>query len=126
MLTLRIIGVLYAISGLWCALMPALAAPFLGYEVNELGLAEMVAVYGGLQLGIAAGMIATSLKADWVQAGLLFALCLSLGLALLRVIGMLAYDAGDQFSGLLMMAILEWAFVVALALAFQRSRRAQW
>jgi len=124
MLTLRIVGVLYLLSGLWCALKPELAAPFLGYQVGGQGLAEIVAVYGGLQLGIAAGMIATTFKPDWVLPGLVFALCISLGLALLRVLGIVLHDAEEQAAGLYMMALLEWGFVLVLGLAFRRGRMA--
>lgn len=48
-------AVLYAALGLWCALAPETTSAFLGFAlVGPAGTSEYLAVYGGLQLGLAA------------------------------------------------------------------------
>ena len=52
---LSVVAVLYAGFAVWCALRPVSTAESLGYTLaNGSGRSEYIAVYGGLQMGLAA------------------------------------------------------------------------
>lgn len=112
MWTLRTVGCIYLLSGIWCALKPELAAGFLGFDLTPAGRAEFFAVYGGLQVGIALAMIMSSLHTRYIEGALYFSLLLSAGLLGFRLLGMAIIETN---SGLMAMAVLEAVFVVVLA-----------
>lgn len=111
MWTLRTVGLIYLLSGIWCALKPELAAGFLGFSLTPAGRSEFFAVYGGLQVGIALAMIMSSLHKGYIEGALYFSLVLSAGLLGFRLLGMGMIEAN---SGLMAMAILEAVFVAVL------------
>lgn len=115
MWSLRLVGLLYLMSGTWCAFNPAESANFLGFSLVDLGMAEFVSVYGGLQLGLGAAMVATSLKVEYLDGGLVFALITSLGLLIARFGSIMSIGAN---SAIYAMAILEFIIVVLLAVSF--------
>lgn len=93
MWTMRSIGFLYLLAGIWCALQPALASGSLGYQLeSDTGLAEFFTVYGGLEVGLGAAMIVTTLRLEWFQGGLVFAVIISWVLAIFRVLSLLVFD----------------------------------
>lgn len=107
----RVIGALYLVSGLWCAINPTLAANFLGMNFqSELGLAEFFSVYGGLQVGIACAMILSSLYKPYLEGTVFFAAILSTGLIAFRLVALQRYSLDISLVG---MAILE-ASIAAL------------
>lgn len=108
---LRIVGGLYLVSGLWCALNPELAAGFLGFTLLQNGLTEFFSVYGGLQVGLAMAMILASFKPAYLAGGVFFAWVTSLGLLGFRIMGVLLYGAD---AGVYAMAALELAIVLLL------------
>lgn len=113
MWTLRVVGLLYLLSGLWCAIKPQVAAKFLGFTLTEIGLSEFVSVYGGLQVGLAMAMLLSSVQARYLEAAIFFTLVTSLGLFVFRLIAITSIAAN---SGVYAMAILEGGIVLALGL----------
>lgn len=119
MITLRVIGVLYLLSGLWCVANPEASSQFLGMTLSEQGMAEFVAVYGGLQVGIAVAMLGSTFNPQFIPGALYFALLVSAGLFVFRLLGIALHGA---YEGLLMMAVLEGIFVVALLKSYLKRR----
>ena len=117
MWSLRLVGVLYLISGGWCAFNPATSANFLGFMIMDYGLTEFFSVYGGLQLGLGSAMIITSLSPRYVEGGLLFALVTSVGLLLARLVALISYGGNESIYA---MTALEIAIVIVLAIPFLR------
>ncbi len=76
---------LYALFSVWCTLRPEQTSNFLGLQpTGAKGLSEYVAVYGGLEAGLAVffGLAATRLA--WQEPALWFSACLYVGLVLFR------------------------------------------
>lgn len=68
---------LYAVFSAWCALRWSSTSAALGYvQLNGSGRSEYMAVYGGLQLGLAIGFALFALHAQHQRLGVLFALVL--------------------------------------------------
>jgi len=122
MWTLRVIGALYLLSGLWCAINPEASTQFLGLTANAQGFAEFVAVYGGLQVGLALAMLGSSFKANYIEAALFFSVLVSAALFAFRLLGMGLYGGHQP---LLLMAVLEGVFVVALLKHYLAELKAQ-
>lgn len=120
MWSLRIVGLLYLLSGLWCAINPELAASFLGFSLTDIGLSEFVSVYGGLQVGLALAMLISSCNPRYIEASVFFALVTSLGLFLFRVIAVISIAANP---GVYAMAVLELIIVLLLASTYHRLRQ---
>ncbi len=118
MWALRSIGILYLLSGLWCALNPQVASEFLGYMLTNVGLSEFFAVYGGLQVGLGVAMLVASIKTEYIEASLLFASITSLGLLVFRLIALVRFDASE---GIVAMVILEAVIVIVLGLQYRKS-----
>jgi len=121
MLAFRCVGLLYLLSGMWCALRPQLAAEFLGFTLNSpLGLAEFFSVYGGLQCGIALAILITSFIPSYRIASSFFALIVSLGLFAFRSVSALLID---QSAPLLFMLCLEGGLVLLLLVVWRQQVR---
>jgi hypothetical protein len=118
MWALRSIGILYLLSGLWCALNPQVASDFLGYMLTNVGLSEFFAVYGGLQVGLGVAMLIASIKTEYIEASLLFASITSLGLLVFRLIALVRFDASE---GIVAMVTLEAVIVIVLGLQYRKS-----
>ncbi|MBT7854487.1 MAG: hypothetical protein HN675_14310 [Opitutae bacterium] len=56
-LLLLVVGLIYAILGVWCTLLPEKTASALGFVFHGSGIVEYVVVYGGLEIGLGAAMI---------------------------------------------------------------------
>ena len=52
-----VVGLIYAILGVWCTLLPEKTASALGFVFHGSGIVEYVVVYGGLEIGLGAAMI---------------------------------------------------------------------
>ena len=118
MWALRSIGILYLLSGLWCALNPQVSSDFLGYMLTNVGLSEFFAVYGGLQVGLGVAMLIASIKTEYIEASLLFASITSLGLLVFRLIALVRFDASE---GIVAMVTLEAVIVIVLGLQYRKS-----
>ena len=56
-LLLLVVGLIYAILGVWCTLLPEKTASALGLAFHGSGIVEYVVVYGGLEIGLGTAMI---------------------------------------------------------------------
>lgn len=120
MIILRIVGILYLLSGIWCALKSDLAAEFLGFSfTTTAGIAEFFTVYGGLQIGLGAALVMCSIKPLYIEASLYFSAIFSTSLLIFRLLGLVFFDFG---LALIAMAILE-AFIAILLWGGWRQQR---
>lgn len=80
-------AVLYAALGLWCALAPRTTSTFLGLSpVNPGGESEYLAVYGGLQAGLAVFYGVAALLPEHRRSALLLSAAVYGGIVLLRTV----------------------------------------
>lgn len=101
----RLIGILYVVSGCWCAFQLDLAAGFLGFQFfSEAGRAEFFAVYGGLQVGLGLAFLLTSFKLVYLEASMYFSAIFSSLLALFRLVSLFVFGFIDS---LVVMFVLE-------------------
>ena len=119
MITLCAIGVIYALLGIWCTIQARTAAAAVGFELrHDGGLSEFVTVYGGLEVGMGAAMILTSLDPDLRAGGLVFALVVSAALPLFRLPTLLALRVP---AGTRVLFAIELALAVLLLIAWLRA-----
>lgn len=111
---LRISGVLYLFSALWCVFQADAAARFLELGLNSsLARSEFFSVYGGLQAGLGVAMLLCSYAPRYVEAALFFSATFSGCLALFRLLSCVIY--GWTEVSLVMLAI---ELGIAMILAF--------
>jgi hypothetical protein len=106
----------YALLGLACMLNPERLARAVGYyTLDNSGSSDFLAVYGGLQLGLAAFFALAGSREELQRPALLFAVCLYAGLVALRLPSLALYHpvrtvtyvaAGAELLGLLFAGIL--------------------
>jgi len=108
---------LYLLFSLWCAFAPEKTSSFLGLSrKDDAGITEYLAVYGGLQFGLAI-IFAWSVLGGWQMNGLRMAIALYAGIVAFRTIGAFqvgfgnlgnaAYSYGLELT-LLIMAVALW------------------
>ena len=86
---------IYALVGLACMLNPDRLARAIGYyTMDNSGSSDFLAVYAGLELGLAAFYLAVAADERREEAGLLFSLCLYGGLVLFRIPSLFLYNPG--------------------------------
>lgn len=118
---LRTVGILYLLSGLWCAFQYQLAAGFIGYTLDEpAGTVEFISVYGGIQIGIALAALYFSYKPELANVATLFALFISVGLLAFRVVSMGLFGFNAALLG---MAVIELLIVGLLIFQLTRLQR---
>jgi hypothetical protein len=99
----------YLVFSLWCLLKPADTAQNLGYSfLNNGGKTEYMAVYVGMELGFCAFFTLCALYPKYAETGLIFAVCLYLGLMLVRTIT--ALKLGDIPTIIYVVGALEYIF----------------
>lgn len=82
-------AVLYAGFAFWCTVASTSVMRFLGQDViASQGQLEFLAVYGGLQAGLAAAFAWCAMVPAWRAAGLACGLCLYAGIVLWRSVAM--------------------------------------
>jgi hypothetical protein len=78
---------LYAVFALWCALAPHQTSTFLGLApTNSGGQSEYLAVYGGLQAGLAVFYTFAIVQPEHRRAALVLSLAMYGGIVLLRTV----------------------------------------
>ena len=78
-------AVMYLILGAWCALAPEFTAQSVGLSyIGMKGIAEYVAVYGGLEFGIGVFYLLSLFQPKLREGVILFSLCLYMGLSMFR------------------------------------------
>jgi hypothetical protein len=86
-------GLLFALFAVWCTLRPEQTSAFLGLEAKGWkGLSEYVAVYGGLQAGLAVFYMLAALKPALQKPALWLSVCMYLGLVAFRSIVLVRSD----------------------------------
>ena len=106
LLLFRAFGFLYLLSGLWCVFQLELVAGFVGFELlTDTGKSEFFSVYGGLQVGLGLAMLMTSLKSEYLEAGVYFSAIFSSFLALFRVSSFIVYGFIESFVFILILEI---------------------
>ncbi|NDC38423.1 MAG: DUF4345 domain-containing protein [Proteobacteria bacterium] len=89
-LYLALNSALYIMFGGWCLLKPEYTSTAVGFSLlGDQGVAEYMAVYGGLQLGVGAFYALAALNAASQSAALIFSVCLYAGLVLARCVAVL-------------------------------------
>lgn len=89
-------AVLYAAFALWCAIAPQQTANFLGLTpANPAGESEYLAVYGGLQAGLAVFYALAVFLPEHRKAALLLSLTMYGGIVLLRTMAGLRLGFGE-------------------------------
>lgn len=87
---LAINAVLYAIFAAWCSLAPQSTANFLGLaRSNPAGESEYLAVYGGLQAGLAVFYGVAAFTPEHRRAAVIFSLAIYGGIVALRTVAAL-------------------------------------
>jgi hypothetical protein len=89
-------AVLYAVFAAWCACSPRQTADFIGLVArNPAGESEYLAVYGGLQAGLAVFYGLALALPDYRKAALLLSVTLYGGIVALRTIAVLRLGFAD-------------------------------
>jgi hypothetical protein len=123
MLIFRCVGLIYLVSGLWCALKPELASSFLGFELkNSIGQSEFLSVYGGLQFGFAMAILISSFVLSYRVSAVFFALVTSFGLFGFRLVSFLFID---QSPTIITMLCLEGFLAFLLFVVWIQQRRVE-
>ena len=122
-MTLRIVAVLYVLSGLWCLFALDIAATALGFNIStDAARVEFFAVYGGLQLGLAIVMGAGSFIPRYYLGCLFAATVVSMALFVTRCLGLVVYPSAIESSTILVMTALELVIALALLRALMRAQ----
>lgn len=80
---------LYLIFAVWCTVGMSRTAPTMGFTaLSSSGRSEYLAIYGGLQVGLAIAFWLLARNASWHAAGILFAIALYAPIVLFRLISM--------------------------------------
>lgn len=83
-------AIMYIIFGAWCAYSPQGTAAGVGFTLlGDKGVAEYVAVYGGLEFGVGIFYLLCALNPSLNQIGVLFSLCFYSGIVLFRTFAIL-------------------------------------
>ena len=90
-------ALLYIVFGIWCALDYSGTSQAVGFNLPAAqGVAEFVAVYGGLEFGVGAFFLLCVLRPALQLAGILFGTCFYLGIFVFRsyAISQVGFDLG--------------------------------
>lgn len=83
-------AVLYLIFGAWCAISPEWTASAVGFTLpGAQGIAEYIAVYGGLEFGVGVFFLLCALRPSLAKSGILFGACFYTGICVFRTIALL-------------------------------------
>ncbi|ROR97949.1 uncharacterized protein DUF4345 [Sinobacterium caligoides] len=100
---LIISGLIFAVYGLLCAISPQLPAQYIGYQPGIGGsTVEIIAMYGGLQLGLGILYFVCALKQRWVIPGLWLILATIGSLGISRLLGGIMHGLDDYNMGALL------------------------
>jgi hypothetical protein len=104
-------ALLYLALGLWCSLDPYGTSAWVGFElVGGAGFSEYLAVYGGLELGLAAFFFWAARDRSMQRGGIAFGLCLYIGIFVLRGISATMVDLGNAANTMVIEALMvSWA-----------------
>ncbi len=104
-------AILYFVFGIWCLIKMLGTSQFLGYSfLNNTGRVEYLTLYTGLQLGFAVFLAICSFNESMKLTGLIFCVCLYLGIILTRTTSALYY--GNVLKATYMVGALEYSLAI--------------
>ncbi len=116
-------AVLYTAFAVWCAIAPKPTANFLGLTAtNPAGESEYLAVYGGLQAGLAVFYALAVFLPEHRKSALLMSLTVYGGIVLLRTIAGLRLGFGELGNARFAYGLEIGLLVVALVLVVRGAR----
>ena len=116
-------ALLYTAFSLWCAIAPRQTSEFLGLTpANPAGESEFLAVYGGLQAGLAAFYALAIFVPEHRKSAMLLSLALYGGLVLLRTIAGLRVGFAELGNARFAYGLEIVLLVVALVLVVRSTR----
>ena len=117
-----LVGVLYVLLGLYCAILPARASKAVGFGLNGgAGQSEFLTVYGGLEVGMGLVFLLPLLRPMDTEFALRACLIIHGCLVLFRTIGFFAFR--DIASTTYNLAIGEWVIFLASAIFWWQVRK---
>lgn len=121
LLVFRLCGVLYILSGIWCAFQFEVAARFLGLELLEgLGKSEFLSVYGGLQVGLGLSICLSSIQPRYIEGSIYYSAIFSSVLAAFRIVSFLIFGWQPDFALIMILEILIAGFLWCAWLNFKK------
>jgi hypothetical protein len=116
-------AVLYIVFAAWCTLAPKQTSEFLGLTpANPAGESEYLAVYGGLQAGLAVFFTIATFAPDHRRAALLLALALYGGLVAMRTFSGLRLGFAEIGNARFAYGLEIALFLIALVLVLRGAR----
>ena len=111
---LALVGIMYLGLALWCSFSPAQTSQVVGFElIPGPGDSEFLAIYGGLEFGMALLFLAPLVRPDCLKHALWACLLLHLGLVLFRTIGF--FQFGWIGGTTMKLAAGEWVILLLAA-----------
>ena len=111
---------LYAFLAAWCTVFPAETAAAVGFQaLTRSGQSVYLVMYGGLQLGMAF-LFAYFAWSKQPRNGLVLALAFYVPIVAYRAVTLVAFWPVEATT--LLLAVLEWAMLIAAAVLWRRSR----
>lgn len=116
-------ALLYSAFALWCAIAPRQTSAFLGLTpTNPAGESEYLAVYGGLQAGLAAFYALAVFVPDHRKSAMLFSVAIYGGIVLLRTIAGMRLGFAELGNARFAYGLEIILLVVALVLVMRGAR----
>lgn len=108
---LGLVGLLYAGLGIWCSVSPAMTSDKVGFELKSgSGQSEFLAVYGGLEMGIALVFLLPLVRSKYLVSSLQACVLIHVCLVAFRTIGFFLYV--DISSMIYKLAAGEWVILI--------------
>ena len=108
---LTLCGVLYAGLAIWCSVAPAVTSSKVGFEIKPgTGQSEFLAVYGGLEMGIALIFLLPLFRSEYLNSSLLACVLIHVCLVVFRTIGFGLYTGFTPMTYKL--ALGEWIILI--------------
>lgn len=104
-------AILYLIFAIWCLVKMMGTSQFLGYTfLNNTGRVEYLTLYTGLQLGFAVFLAICSRYEEMKLTGIIFCVCLYIGIIITRTISALYYS--NVLKATYMVGALEYTLAI--------------
>lgn len=116
-IVLAVVGILYLILGMWCAIAPTKTSQFVGFNLMPGGgQSEYFTVYGGFEVALGIILLVPFLKPETTATILLVGLILHATLVVFRSISLVLYSGipGSTWG----LAAAEWVLLIAFAAAW--------
>ena len=108
---LAIVALLYIGLALWCSFQPNITSEKVGFKlIGGSGRSEFLAVYGGLEFGLALVLLASLFRPETVGYGLIACVLIHASLVVFRSIGFFCFGDFDPITYKL--AIGEWVIML--------------